>query len=103
MNKIFEPVKLKNLTVKNRLVRSATWEGFRSADKIEEVLNHTNIKMISLSRPLLCEPDWPNKIFEDAGALSKSVYHVTPVILHQRINAFSKSVIYYNDQTKYPD
>ena len=73
MNKIFEPVKLKNLTVKNRLVRSATWEGFRSADKIEEVLNHTNIKMISLSRPLLCEPDWPNKIFEDAGALSKCV------------------------------
>ena len=32
MKKIFEPVKLKNLTLKNRLVRSATWEGIAASD-----------------------------------------------------------------------
>ncbi len=32
MNKIFEPVELKNLSVKNRLVRSATWEGIANPD-----------------------------------------------------------------------
>ncbi len=36
--------------------------GFRSLDKMEEVLNNTDIELISLSRPLLREPDLPNKI-----------------------------------------
>ena len=32
MKKIFEAVELKNLTVRNRLVRSATWEGIANPD-----------------------------------------------------------------------
>ena len=32
MKKIFEPVELKHLTVRNRLVRSATWEGIADPD-----------------------------------------------------------------------
>ena len=32
MKRIFEPVELKNLTVRNRLVRSATWEGIADLD-----------------------------------------------------------------------
>ncbi|WP_352397558.1 NADH:flavin oxidoreductase [[Clostridium] aminophilum] len=32
MKKVFEPVELKNLSVKNRLVRSATWEGIANPD-----------------------------------------------------------------------
>ena len=35
--------------------------GFRSYAKIEECLQNTKIKGISLSRPLICEPDLPNK------------------------------------------
>ena len=30
--KIFEPLKLNNLTLRNRLLRSATWEGIASRD-----------------------------------------------------------------------
>ena len=37
--------------------------GFRSLDTMEAVLNQTKIEMISLSRPLLREPDLPNKMF----------------------------------------
>lgn len=33
MKNIFDPVKLKNLYMKNRLVRSATWEGIAEADR----------------------------------------------------------------------
>ncbi len=32
MKKAFEPVRPKNLTLKNRLVRSATWEGIAGPD-----------------------------------------------------------------------
>lgn len=32
MKKVFEPVELRNLSVKNRLVRSATWEGIANPD-----------------------------------------------------------------------
>ena len=32
MKKIFEEVELKNLTARNRLVRSATWEGIANSD-----------------------------------------------------------------------
>ena len=47
--------------------------GFRSLDVIEEVLNKTNIELISLSRPLLREPDLPNKMKADPAAISKCV------------------------------
>ena len=36
--------------------------GFRSLDTMEAVLNNTDIAAISLSRPLLCEPDLPRQI-----------------------------------------
>ena len=36
--------------------------GLRSLDTMEEVLNQTKIEMIALSRPLLREPDLPNKL-----------------------------------------
>lgn len=32
MKKIFEPVEMKGLTARNRLVRSATWEGIANPD-----------------------------------------------------------------------
>jgi len=32
MKKIFEPMEMKNLTARNRLVRSATWEGIADPD-----------------------------------------------------------------------
>ncbi len=32
MKRLFEEVKLNNLTIKNRLVRSATWEGIAAVD-----------------------------------------------------------------------
>ena len=32
IKKIFEPLKLNNLTLRNRLLRSATWEGIASED-----------------------------------------------------------------------
>lgn len=47
--------------------------GFRSLDTMEAVLNQTKIEMISLSRPLLREPDLPNKMLADPSAVSKCV------------------------------
>ena len=47
--------------------------GFRSLDTMEDVLNRTKIEMISLSRPLLREPDLPNKMKADSTAISKCV------------------------------
>ena len=35
--------------------------GYRSAETIERVLNEGNIAAISMSRPLICEPDLPTK------------------------------------------
>ena len=32
MKKLFEPISLKGLSIKNRLVRSATWEGIANPD-----------------------------------------------------------------------
>ncbi len=47
--------------------------GFRSLDTMEAVLNSTKIDFISLSRPLLREPDLPQKMAQDAGYTSKCV------------------------------
>ena len=47
--------------------------GFRSQDVMEKVLNSTEIELISLSRPLLREPDLPDKMKADAGTISKCI------------------------------
>lgn len=47
--------------------------GFRSVDTMENVLNNTKIELISLSRPLLREPDLPNKMMNDSSVVSKCV------------------------------
>ena len=47
--------------------------GFRSMDTMEDVLNKTKIELISLSRPLLREPDLPNKMKADPTVISKCV------------------------------
>lgn len=47
--------------------------GFRSPDTMEDLLNKTKIELISLSRPLLREPDLPNKMKADPAVISKCV------------------------------
>ena len=47
--------------------------GMRSLDFMNEVLNKTKIELISLSRPLLCEPDLPNKFKDGISSESKCV------------------------------
>ena len=47
--------------------------GFRSRDTMEAVLNRTNIELISLSRPLLREPDLPHKMEQNSAAVSKCI------------------------------
>lgn len=47
--------------------------GFRSLDGMESVLNQTDIAFISLSRPLLREPDLPNKMKADSTIVSQCV------------------------------
>lgn len=47
--------------------------GFRSLDSMEAVLNSSKIELISLSRPLLREPDLPQKMKEDPSTVSKCV------------------------------
>ena len=47
--------------------------GFRSADTMEDVLNKTKIELISLSRPLLREPDFPDKMKADHETVSKCI------------------------------
>ena len=129
MKNIFEQVKLRNLTVKNRLMRSATWEGvaickmlaregidsievsgngtsvsgmsphvnegyfakfaakltkdvdtpvivvvgLRSRDVMENLLNSTDIALLSLSRPLLREPNFPAMLEKGETSESKCV------------------------------
>ena len=36
--------------------------GYRSREKMEAVLRETKVEMISLCRPLICEPDLPNRL-----------------------------------------
>ena len=47
--------------------------GMRSLDVMEDVLNKTKIEMISLSRPLLREPDLPNRMKDGTCSVSKCV------------------------------
>lgn len=47
--------------------------GFRALDTIETVLRQTKIEAVSLSRPLLREPDLPAKWQQDPTAISKCV------------------------------
>lgn len=47
--------------------------GFRAKDTMEAVLNNTKIELISLSRPLLREPDWPNKLKSGESTVSKCI------------------------------
>ena len=47
--------------------------GLRSKDTMESILNTTNIKLLSFARPLLREPDLPNKFFNNESEVSKCV------------------------------
>lgn len=47
--------------------------GMRSGETIQSVLEHTGIELVSLSRPLLREPDWPNKLKEDISLQSACI------------------------------
>lgn len=47
--------------------------GFRSLDTMEAVLNRSKIELISLSRPLLREPDLPIKMQSDPSTASKCI------------------------------
>ena len=47
--------------------------GLRSLDTTEAVLNRTNIEFLSLSRPLLREPDLPEKMKSGEATVSKCI------------------------------
>ena len=47
--------------------------GFRALDTMEAVLNQTEITCISLSRPLLREPELPNRMKADPAVVSRCV------------------------------
>jgi len=47
--------------------------GLRSLDFMNEILNETKIEMLSLSRPLLCEPDLPLKFQNRISSESKCI------------------------------
>ena len=47
--------------------------GWRSQQVMEEFLNKTRVELISLSRPLIREPDFPKKLFADKNSVSKYV------------------------------
>ena len=47
--------------------------GLRSRDTMEKLLNGTNIELLSLSRPLLREPDFPEKLKADKDAVSTCI------------------------------
>ncbi|MBQ7487521.1 MAG: NADH:flavin oxidoreductase [Clostridia bacterium] len=47
--------------------------GLRARDTMEAVLNNTGIEMLSLSRPLLREPDLPRRLDEGITQVSKCV------------------------------
>ncbi|MBQ7578250.1 MAG: NADH:flavin oxidoreductase [Synergistaceae bacterium] len=47
--------------------------GLRSFDTMQEIINQSKIALISLSRPLLCEPDLPDKMRLDSNIISKCI------------------------------
>ena len=47
--------------------------GFRSLDTMENILNKTKTSLISLSRPLLREPDLPNRMKDDPAVISRCI------------------------------
>lgn len=47
--------------------------GLRSRDTMEKLLNSTNIELLSLSRPLLREPGFPEKLKADEDAVSTCI------------------------------
>jgi len=47
--------------------------GWRSRQEMEKFLNQTQVELISLSRPLVREPDFPKKLFSDKNCVSKCV------------------------------
>ena len=47
--------------------------GWRSRHVIEDFLNKTRVELISLSRPLVREPDFPKKLLADINCVSKCV------------------------------
>ncbi len=47
--------------------------GFRALDTMEAALNRTKVELISLSRPLLCEPDLPKKMQADPQTVSRCI------------------------------
>ena len=47
--------------------------GFRALDTMEAVLNQTKVELISLSRPLLCEPDLPRRMQTNPAIVSRCI------------------------------
>ena len=47
--------------------------GLRSRETMEYLLTHTKIELLSLSRPLLCEPEFPNRLKDGSATESKCV------------------------------
>ena len=47
--------------------------GWRSLDEMEKILQNTEIKFLSLSRPLIREPDLPKKFLNNEQKISKCV------------------------------
>lgn len=64
--------------------------GMRSLEEMEKVLNETKIRFLSLSRPLLREPDLPISC-NPAKAGNQNVFPATAVISLPAIAAFSGS------------
>ena len=47
--------------------------GWRSRQAMEDFLNKTRVELISLSRPLICEPNFPKKLLADKNCVSKCI------------------------------
>lgn len=71
MKTIFDPVTLPHLSLKNRLIRSATWENMAASDEL-----------LSLSRPLIREPNlptrWKSGDIRPAACISCNACYKTP-------------------------
>ena len=47
--------------------------GLRSREAMQGVLDGTDVELLSLSRPLLCEPDWPERLRRGESDASRCV------------------------------